>query len=177
MKCTFAEFAIICGRSDSWVTAHAADGMPCTRPEKNGLAGEIDTAIALPWIFERLQSARATEGNRDRLLEAQAVRVELDNAKRSGELIPVRLAEQLLATSAGAIVTAMEAVPGRLASELAATKDPSTVLARLRESVREVRNAAARAVEHFGEHASADPLSRADAPVVDTDAAQAGAGA
>lgn len=77
-------------------------------------------------------------GETARLARAQAVKVEMENFRRMGEL---GAWPQLFEVMAGLIVqmkASHEGVPGRLASELAAISDPPLVYKRLQQELRRI---------------------------------------
>jgi phage terminase Nu1 subunit (DNA packaging protein) len=116
------------------------------------------------------QQTRGTEGAR--LSRAQAVKVELENFQRMGELA---VWTQVDDTMNGLIVTmrsAHEGLPGRLASEFASISEPPRIYQRLQAELRSILEQCANYLEKRAEYFVALPApseepSPADPP--DTD--------
>lgn len=92
-------------------------------------------------------SARSTEHTR--LARAQAVKVEMENARRAGEYVlrdqVLELGTELMAE----LVAAHEGIPGRTANEFAAATDPAFIRSRQQDELRAVRRRIADRLEQF----------------------------
>lgn len=121
------------------------------------------------------ETQRGTE--HARLARAQAMRVEMENFKRMGELQTTAQVEE---TTQGLVVmmkTSHAAIPGRLANELAAITEPPRIYQRLQDELRAIDNqcadflqkraAALEAMPEPGQHAA--PVDAADADAVGGD--------
>lgn len=117
------------------------------------------------------------EGQRDqqrgseqaRLARAQAVKVEMENFRRMGELIT---REQSDATNQGLVVilkSALEGMPGRLSSELAGLAEPTDVYKRLQTEHRAVLDQCASFLEKRAATLEAMPEPGQPRAPVDTD--------
>lgn len=110
------------------------------------------------------EQQRGTEGAR--LARAQAVKVEMENFRRMGEL---QVTHQVDETLQGLIVimkSSHEGLPGRLASELAGISDAPVIYQRLQTEFRAVLNQCADFVQKRADALEAMPdPSRIAAPV------------
>src|SRR5258708_7288519 len=86
-------FAKLCGVSPGTVTAWLDGGMPADRTGKMGSTVRIDPHLAVPWIVAGRDNKPGSE--RERLTKAQSIKVELENARRKGELVLVSHVEAL----------------------------------------------------------------------------------
>lgn len=153
MRVNKREFADILGVSPREVTRLIAAGLPCQSAKKKGVAVAIDSGEALDWMLRREREAGAAEdpasqsNERTRLAAAQAEKVELENARRRGELVlasDIAETEYVMSTM---FVKHLDALPGRCANELAGIADPARVRSRLLDEVRDIRTAVARALD------------------------------
>lgn len=111
-----------------------------------------------------------------RLARAQAVRVEMENFKRMGELLPRAQVEEITQGLIVMMKSSHEALPGRLASELAAIADPPIVYQRLQTELRDVCDLCADFLDKRANALEAMPEPRThDATVAPADADELGA--
>ncbi len=112
------------------------------------------------------ETQRGTE--HARLARAQAMRVEMENFKRMGELQTTAQVEE---TTQGLVVmmkTSHSAIPGRLANELAAITEPPRIYQRLQEELRAIDNQCADFLEKRAATLEAMPEPGAHAPSIDS---------
>ena len=132
------EFAELLKVSPATITNWMDAGMPAVRTGRQKQAVRITLAAALPWVV----SHRETKGGeRERLARVQADKVELENARKRGELIYADQVAEVLSTLAADVAAGMDAISGRLANELAGITDPAVIRGRIREEHRAVRGA------------------------------------
>jgi phage terminase Nu1 subunit (DNA packaging protein) len=104
---------------------------------------------------ERKPAVRGSE--HARLARAQARRVELENERRVGELLPADMVQETLNGAAATLRLQLESLPGRLASELALLTDAAVIRERIQVEVRAIRHA----VVEFFEWRAVDVLEEA----------------
>jgi phage terminase Nu1 subunit (DNA packaging protein) len=110
------------------------------------------------------ETQRGTE--HARLARAQAMRVEMDNFRRMGELQTTAQVEE---TTQGLVVmmkSSHAALPGRLANELASITEPPRIYKRLQEELRAVDNQCADFLEKRAATLEAMPEPGEDAPPI-----------
>lgn len=107
-----------------------------------------------------------------RLAAAQAMRVEMENFRRMGEL---QTTEQVIETCSGLVMTIKSAhagLPGRLASEFASITDPPRIHRRIQDELRAVDSQCADFLEKRAAALEAMPDPRANQPTVTADDAE-----
>lgn len=87
-----------------------------------------------------------------RLARAQAVKVEMENLRRAGEVVLRDDVMELLQQLMAALVGAAEGIPGRTANEFAATDDAAYIRQRQQDEYRKLRNILADTLEKFAEY-------------------------
>jgi hypothetical protein len=99
------------------------------------------------------ENGRATGrgAEHSRLARAQAVKVEMENSRRSGLYVLHTHVMDLLSHVTTTLVSSLESIPGRLANELATTNDPAVIRQRLQDEHRSVRRALADRVDEFAQ--------------------------
>jgi phage terminase Nu1 subunit (DNA packaging protein) len=93
-----------------------------------------------------------------RLTNAQAVKVEMENYKRAGEYVLREHVHDLLTTLAAVLAGGHEGIASRTANEFAASTDAAFIRQRLQDELRNVRSILADALEKFAD----DSENRAD---------------
>ncbi len=81
--------ATFLGISPATVTNWIAEGMPALSHGRAGARMVIDLEAAVKWIVSRHPMESASDQRR-RLLSAQAQKIEVDNARRRGQLVLAR---------------------------------------------------------------------------------------
>lgn len=148
--CSGAEFAKALGVSRATITHWADDGMPVDRSRKSGREMQIDPLVALPWVVAQ---RGATPGSqRERLSNAQAEKVEMENARRRGQLIEASQVQETIFGLAAYLAREHDALPGRVANELASIHEPAVIRSRLLVELRSIRDGIA---EHSARTADA----------------------
>lgn len=127
--------------------------------------------------FLRHQSRDNTRGTETaRLARAQAVKVEMENFRRMGELAVWGQIDDLLRGLVNEVRSAHEGFPGRLSSELAAITEPQQVYLRLQTELRRVDDFLADYLEkRAGDFASVPEPGTADEAERPDDAGDMGA--
>lgn len=152
-KCNAGELAALTGVSPGTVSGWINAGMPVVRAASGRRPAEIDPAQAIPWIVNQ----RAPVGSeRERLARAQAIKVEMENAKRRGELVLSGYLAEVLHSMAADIASRLDGLPGRVASELAGITSAAEIRTRLLHECRSIRSGFS---EHVGKLASVPPDS------------------
>jgi phage terminase Nu1 subunit (DNA packaging protein) len=143
-----SQFATLIGCSGPHVANLIREGMPASGAGKRGVAIEIDTAQAIPWLLERAQRRAEVEetGPRNDLIREQADRLAMQNAQTRSELVPI---EQVEAVGAELIRQLDVAVMPMLdvADAVAASSDASEIRALLATAVRDAQRRFANAIE------------------------------
>lgn len=115
-----------------------------------------------------------TRGNEtSRLARAQAIKVEMENFRRMGELAVWSQVDELMRGLIVQMKSAHEGLPGRLASELAAITDPPAVYKRLQAELRRIDDLCADHLEKCAESLGAMPQPGATAATLAADDADA----
>lgn len=109
---------------------------------------------AIPWVLENAMSP-PQGSQRERLAKAQAEKVEMENARRSGELVLVGVVSEILNGMAADIAGRLDALPGRVANELAGINQPAEIRARLLRETRGIRAGVAEYVAQLAESGGA----------------------
>lgn len=117
--------------------------MPCERSGQ-GAAIQIDLARSLPWIIRRRAPKPGSE--HERLVRAQADKLELDIGKRRGELLLASDVEQQDMALAADFRSRLDGLPGRIANELAGITDAAEIRRLLLEETRAIATAFADAI-------------------------------
>lgn len=118
---------------------------------------------------------RGTEHSR--LARAQAVKVEMENFKRMGELQVKQQVDDTFQSLVVLVKSAHEGLPGRLASELAGISEPPRIYQRLQTELRAVLNQCADFLEKRADSLDAMPEpGYADAAVAASEADGVGGG-
>lgn len=133
-----------------------------------GRYGLIETVQGYIKFLKQSQREHQRGSETSRLARAQAVKVEMENFRRMGELA---VWPQVDDTMQGLIVmmkSAHEGMPGRLASELAGISEPPLVYQRLQTELRGVLNLCADYLEKRSETLGAMPEPGASAEALDT---------
>jgi len=125
-----------------------------------GSVVKIDPAVAIPWVVSERNPPPGSP--RDRLLRAQAEKVELENARRRGELILSSQVGEVLSTLGADLAQRHEGVPGRVCNEFAGLTDPAVIRERLLDELRTVRGAFSDATEKLTD--AMDDGSAGDSP-------------
>lgn len=135
MKRSVTEVAELCRKPVQTVHDWTRGGLRSAKPGRNRVVEDEDLI--------RFLAARDYEpgSQRDRLAKAQAIKVELANAQRRGELIFADQVAEALSTLAADLSARHDALPGRLANELAGLTDPAVIRSRLLDELRAVRGA------------------------------------
>lgn len=121
------------------------------------------------------EQQRGTEAAR--LSRAQAIKVEMENYRRMGELQPTSQIEDLMQGLIVMMKSAHEGLPGRLASELAGISEPPRVYQRLQTELRAILNQCADYLEKRSEALAAVPEPGQDASALGAhDADEVGGG-
>jgi phage terminase Nu1 subunit (DNA packaging protein) len=102
-----------------------------------GAEMRIDVARSI----KKLLAARAVRGGPEfaRVQAARAVKLELENARRRGELCLADDAISIMSGAARDLVGQLDGLPARLANELAGISDARLIRSRLTEECRAVR--------------------------------------
>lgn len=152
-KCNAGELAALTGVSPGTVSGWINAGMPVVQAASGRRPAEIDPAQAIPWIVNH----RAPVGSeRERLARAQAIKVEMENAKRRGDLVLAGYLAEVLMSMAADIAARLDGLPGRVATELAGIKSAAEIRVRLLNECRAIRSGFA---EHIGKLARVPPDS------------------
>ncbi|HHH44178.1 MAG TPA: hypothetical protein ENK49_08570 [Gammaproteobacteria bacterium] len=143
------EFAELVGYSPRQVLNWIKAGMPCESSGRQGRKAKIDTAKAIRWLLSRKAEKQETglSKDRQRLLKAQARRIELETAEREGALIEFEVVQQIMRESMQIVAAGMDSLPGRLASQLATMTEPGEIRALLLRELRNVRRQGADQME------------------------------
>jgi phage terminase Nu1 subunit (DNA packaging protein) len=158
--CNAVEFARLCDVTGQSVTNWMDEGMPCKRGAGRGNPVVIDPAQAIPWVLAR----RAPPGSeRERLAKAQADKVELDNAKRRGELVEESFVRSLLMGMAAQLNGMLDGLPGRCASAVVGLT-AAEARARLLDETRSIRAGMAEHVQQLSDAAHGASADGEDAP-------------
>lgn len=163
------EYAEIRGRDKSWVSQQIQAGMPAKQVGKRKPEYQIDTAKAIQWEIDRFKADVKPGSQRERLAKAQADKVELENARRRGELILASVVAHVLSSLGADLAARHDGLAGRVANELAGITDAAAIRERLLIELRGVRSAIADGVEKLSdalgspEGAGPDPTAAARA--------------
>lgn len=130
---------------DEWVQ----DGAPViNKPGRKGIESQYDTAAIIRWWIDRETTKAAARTGSDDLdtLRARKIEVEtqmkqLQLAKESGQLVPLRDFEHTLATVLASIRGVMLALPQRAALRLAGETDTGRIIQVLKSEVTEALEA------------------------------------
>lgn len=115
-----------------------------------------------------------TRGNEtSRLARAQAIKVEMENFRRMGELAVWSQVDELMRGLVIQMRSAHEGLPGRLSNELAGLSDPPKIYQRLQAELRRVDHLCADYLEKCADTLGAIPQPGATTSTVDTDDAGA----
>lgn len=153
MEVSASAFADLLKVSPTTITNWMDAGMPAQRTGRQKKAVRISLAAALPWVVSQRQTKG---GERERLAGAQADKVELENARKRGELIYADQVAEVMSTLGADLAARHDAVSGRLAGELAGLSDPAVIRERIREELRAVRGAFAEAVAKLADALGSD---------------------
>jgi phage terminase Nu1 subunit (DNA packaging protein) len=112
---------------------------------------------------------------RKRLITAQANKIESENHKLRGELVPFELVEDVLNEMAVLYGSGIDALPGRLANELAGINEPAEIKVRLFDECRQIRIATASLLRRFAETVERGETSRLNSRcAIESDAGSVG---
>lgn len=144
-----SEFAELVGYSPRQVLNWVKAGMPSESSGRQGRKAKIDTAKAIRWLLSRKAEKQETALSKDRqrLLRAQARRVELETREREGELIELETVKEVMREAIVIVAAGMDSLPGRLASQLATMMEPAEIRALLLKELRNVRRQGADRME------------------------------
>jgi hypothetical protein len=145
----------------------------------------------IQWRHRKLQAKRGEDAGdiaeeREKLIRAQRIGQELNNAKARGELLDAELVATVLQHMAALISTQIDGLAARVAPQLAQIRDPATIAKVIFDECRAIRRTASRAVEDFAgelaggedpEPAAGEKRGRVGRRAPDTAAGLAGAGA
>ena len=106
--------------------------------------GRYNLAAAFQWFINRHSKGAEKQGQRERLLTAQATAAEIKNDEKLKQLIPVDIVSSTLNQVGVIIATQLEAMPPRLANELTNQSDPDYVKKIIDEETRTIRETIAR---------------------------------
>lgn len=139
------------------------DGLP-----KTGY-GKYPVVECLRWYIDRLKAKNAGESTeiteeRRKLIVAQRVGQELENAKMRGELLDAGLVASAIQHMGALVSTQLEGLAPRVCQQLAVLKDPIEIRRVLQDECRAIRRAASGAVSHFAGELVAGEDSGAAAP-------------
>jgi phage terminase Nu1 subunit (DNA packaging protein) len=153
---TIQEFADWNGISTRRVWREIKDGLPCDRPGTRGKAVTIYTAEAQQWLaFKDISRKMPEVGSnsiaaaRLRLLNEQADREALDNARRRGEVILYTDAEGCFLSVATILAGRLDGVAGRLANELVNEPNAAVIRDSLLTEHRAIRASVAAGLQAF----------------------------
>src|ERR1043166_802920 len=145
------EYAEIRGWTKSWVSQQIQAGLPAKQIGKRKTEYRIDTAAAIQWEIDRVKGESKPGSQRERLAKAQADKVELENARRRGELILASLVAHVLSSLGADLASRHDGLAGRVANELAGISEPALIRERLLTELRGVRTAVADGVEKLAD--------------------------
>jgi hypothetical protein len=134
-RLTLSEVAAECDVALATTHGWLKEGLISERKGKERLIWRKDV---LKFLAHRQPFAPGSQ--RERLARAQGEKVELENARRRGELILVSAAMELMSGLSADLCARLEGLPGRMANELAGISDASTIRTRLLEEVRAIRD-------------------------------------
>ncbi len=129
------ELSEILGVSDVtiWEWQKQDPPLPMARRGERGQQNLYDTADVIAWMVARAEARARTDKPQDRLARAQAERVELENEKTRGELVPASEVEPVWRER---VLTAAAYMVGR-ASRLAAILEATPSIEQKRQVLKE----------------------------------------
>jgi hypothetical protein len=130
---------------------------------KEGLKKQPTLEQLAYWLAHR--QGYAPESQRERLAKAQAEKVELENRRRSGQLIEISIVSEVFASLAADLANRHDGVAGRTAGEFAGMNDKGAIRQRLLAELRGVRDAVAAAIEELADALGGTEEVRADTEV------------
>ena len=125
--------------------------------------GEYDFIASLRGFVDYLRAQNVVEDDslkreRERLITAQAERIEQENAVTAQTLIDAHLVTEVLESAVTALSAVIDTLPGRLTHAFTNTQDPAEIKALVFEACRGLRQACAEPLHQF-----ASRLQRAQA--------------
>jgi phage terminase Nu1 subunit (DNA packaging protein) len=171
---TAAQLAKLCDVSKQTITNWMRAGMPHEGGGRQGSEVRISLEQVLPWLVRRHQAQSGSAA--ERLQIAQAIKVELQNGLKSGEVVLVTHIAAVFNELCADLAARLDALPGRLAGELAGITDADRIRQRLLEEHRSIRAGVAEHVEKFTQSlaAAADRAEDDSAPAAAEDAEPVG---
>lgn len=147
------ELAEALGLSERTVYALIREGLPVLEEGKPGRPAVIDLALAVAWYVNREVTRRTPanreESHRERLLRAQAARIELEMASRSGHLLRADEVRVALESCFRILATNLDGAASRLAQVVAPMRVAGEIRRVLLDGFREARGLAALEIEHL----------------------------
>jgi len=121
------------------------------KKEGRGLYGLVDSVQGYIRFLKESSAANTRGTATARLAEQQAIKVEMENLRRAGELVYAAQAAETLNQIAAQLASQLDALPGRIASECAG-RDAGFIRSRVLDECRSIRLSLS---EHLAQRADA----------------------